>query len=310
VKTALYNSGSDALFIRDFKIKFSKGKTGKPAKVAKYTVLLNDSTTYRFNIENAKEYDGKAILQLFLNGKQCGSTYNFDSLIYINRFDYTCTKEGYYQVYMSFLEGQSGCAAAVMSYLPTDSAVYNESEADDILYLKTENPIYIAFTEEDGCTLNVRTSQGLIWGYNGKYTLIPDTLGSLIITAQTIDSIGIVIEEIQKEFKVKPLPDPLVNFNGITPGLIEKEDLLSARKISLFYQTHHTNDDYQILGFEICLNFSSVDCKGSDNEYFSFGQIEMIKKMKSGDRFTIYNLKVKTPDGSLSLLKPAEFILK
>jgi hypothetical protein len=310
VKTALYNSGGDALFIRDFKIKFTKGKTGHPAKVAKYSVYLNDSTTYRFNVVNAKEYDGKAVLQLYSDEKLYGSTYDFDSLKYKDAFDFKCPISDYYMVYMSFLEGETGCAAAVLSMVVNDNTYIREKEEPEFLYENIENPLYIAYTEEPNCYLRVMTSNGKITGYNGKYTVIPDTTGMLIITAQTVDGEGTVIEEFLQEFKVIQTPDPVIAVNGNRGGMIDLTDLIASKKITLIAFDFPESEKYKIINFDICENLSNFNCKNSENEFFSYRQIEFLEKLKPGSRIQISNVKILKPDGNIITLKPLEFILK
>ena len=103
VKQTIMESGHDAIFLKEYKVKFKKGKANSPVRVAKYSAFLKDSTTYRFNVLNAKEYDGQVILQLYNRGKLLGSTYDFTSLKYNKSFDFTCKKTDSYQVLMSFI---------------------------------------------------------------------------------------------------------------------------------------------------------------------------------------------------------------
>ena len=310
IKKAIYESGSDAVFLKEYKVKFKKGKANRPAKVAKYSAFLKDSTTYRFNVVNAKEFDGKVILQLFRKGKLTGSTYNFKTLSYNNSFDFYCDKTDTYQVYMSFIEGEAGCAAGILSMIVNDSTVFKESNISEVLYLGIENPIFIAYTEEAGCSVQVISSQGIISGQNGKYTIIPDSVGTVKITAQTINSSNIIKEEISKTFKVAELPTPLISINGNTGGLILKSELINTKELSLIISNIPNAKPYKIIGFTISDKFSSISGKTSKSKYFTLMQIDFFRELKSGSKLFISNIKILRPDNKVIELKPIGYIIQ
>lgn len=310
IKKAIFESGSDAIFLKEYKVKFKKGKANRPAKVAKYSAFLKDSTTYRFNVVNAREYDGKVILQLFRKGKLMGSTYNFESLSYNNSFDFYCDKTDTYQVYMSFIEGKAGCAAGILSMVVNDSTVFEESNIPEILYIGIDNPLFIAYTEEPGCSVHVTASQGTVSGQSGKYTINPDSVGTVKITAQTIDSLGTIKEEISKTFKVKELPYPLISINGNTGGLIHKSELINIKELSLIISNIPNAKPYKIIGFTISNTFSGINGKTSESKSFTFRQIDFIRKLESGSQLFITNIKILRPDNKVIELKPVGYIIQ
>jgi len=310
VDLAILQSGSDAIFIKEFKVKFKKGKTNRPAKVAKYSVYLKDSTNYRFNVVNAKEYDGNVILQLFRNGKIMGSTYDFTNMKYNNSFDFECTHTDRYQIYMSFIEGKAGCAVGILSMIVNDSTVFDESNITEFLYYGIENQIIIAYTEEPSCSLIVSTNQGTVSGNNGKYLFKPDTVGSAIITAQTVDSNGEVKEEISKTFHVKELPEPSVSINGNSGGIISKEELMNVEELSMLIRDIPNTKPYEITEFSLSKKLTSHDENSSDKEKFSIRQKELIKELESGDQLFITNIKILRPDDVIIQLKPIGYIIQ
>lgn len=310
IKTAIFESGPDALFLKEYKVKFKKGKANRPAKVAKYSAFLKDSTTYRFNVVNAREYDGKVILQLFRKGKLMGSTFNLETLNYNNSFDFYCDKTDTYQVYMSFIEGKAGCAAGILSMVVNDSTVFEENYTSEILYSGIDNPIFIAYTEEPGCSVYVSSGQGIISGQSGKYSIKPDTVGTVKITAQTIDSVGIIKEEISKIFKVAKLPDPLISINGNTGGIILKSELINAKELTIIMTKIPNNGQYTISGFTISENLSGINGKTSANQSFTLQQLDLIKELKSGSQLYITNIKIKRPDNKTIKLKPVGYIIQ
>ena len=310
VKQAIQESGNEAIFLKEFKVKFKKGKANRPARVAKYSAFLKDSTTYRFNVVNAKEYDGKVILQLFRKGKIYGSTYGFKTREYHTSFDYKCEKTGNYQVLMSFIEGKAGCATGIMSLVVNDSTVINDNQFPDALYVGISNPLYIAYTNEPGCSVKISASQGSITGKEGKYELLLNQKGKVIVTAQTIDSIGNVKDEIKKEFEVKKLPLPYASISGNTGGLISKINLRSLSKLDLHTNHIPLSDGYDIINFTVSDKLFSISGKTSNGENFSYSQLSFIQKLKAGDQFFITNIQVKSGNNEIVKLKPLGFIVQ
>jgi len=310
VKQAIMESGNEAIFLKEYKVKFKKGKTNRPARVAKYSAYLKDSTTYRFNVVNAKEFDGKVILQLFKKGKLLGSTYDFKTLNYNKSFDFGCNKTGTYQVLMSFIEGKSGCATGIMSLVVNDSTVINDNQFPDALYVGINNPLYIAYTDEPGCSVKVFADQGTIEGQEGKYEIKPMFVGKLTVTAQTIDRFGNIKDEIKKEFEVKKLPLPYASINGNTGGLISKMDLENLVKLDLHTNHIPFSADYEIINFTVSEKLFSHTGKNSNGNTFSYSQLNFIKSLKLGEQFFITNIQVKSANNEIIKLSPLGFIVQ
>jgi hypothetical protein len=115
---ALDNGG--ATYIKDFKVRLKKGKKNQPAPVAKYQVALSKNTNYRFNACNATEFPGEAIIQLYDSDQLIGSTYNMTTGKNYKGFDFYCKKSGVYNVFISFKEGEEGCAVGILSFVGKD----------------------------------------------------------------------------------------------------------------------------------------------------------------------------------------------
>ncbi|MCF6365487.1 MAG: hypothetical protein L3J35_04720 [Bacteroidales bacterium] len=309
VKQAIFESGHDAVFLKEYKVKFKKGKANRPVRVAKYSTFLKDSTTYRFNVVNAKEYSGQLILQLYKKDKLLGSTYDLEGLKYNKSFDFECEETDTYQILMSFIEGKAGCAAAILSMVVNDSTNVKETQFPEKLYVGIENPLYIAYIDEPNCSVHVFSNQGTVEGQNGKYTVIPDTIGTIKITAQTIDSTGNIKGEISKEFIVEKMPIPYAGLNGNTGGLIYKSDLLNINELDLHLGNIPNPEKYKIINFTVSNKLLGISGKMSNNCKFTYSQKEVIKGLKEGEQLFIKNIKVKMADNKIIELKPLGFII-
>ena len=310
VKQAIIESGNEAIFLKEYKVKFKKGRANRPARVAKYSAFLKDSTTYRFNVVNAKESDGKVILQLFRKGKIYGSTYDFKTLNYNKSFDFKCSKSGTYQVLMSFIEGKEGCATGIMSLVVNDSTKINDNQFPEVLYTNISNPLYIAYTNEPGCKVKVTASHGTIKGKEGKYEIFLEKPEKLTIIAQTIDSLGNIKDELKKDFEVKKLPLPYVSINGNTGGLIFKTNLANLKTLDLHLSHIPASEKYEVLSFTVSNKLFGTFGKISDAEKFSYAQLKFIEKLQTGEQLFITNIQVKRENNEIIKLKPLGFIVQ
>ncbi len=106
-----------ATYLKDFRVQLEKAEKNKPAPVQRISVVLNSGTQYKFNVCNAPEYEGKAIVQLYDNARLLGSTLNLATGKLYDSFVLSCSKTGVYYIFVSFQEGMEGCSAAILSYV-------------------------------------------------------------------------------------------------------------------------------------------------------------------------------------------------
>jgi len=110
----------DAIYLRDFNAKLKKTKTGQPPQVAKFSVVLNKGTHYRFNLCNPSGFEGRSVLKLYDGTKEWGTTFNERTGKDYPYFDFICAKSAVYYVFISFKEGQDskkGCAVGILSFV-------------------------------------------------------------------------------------------------------------------------------------------------------------------------------------------------
>lgn len=107
----------DATYLKDFRVKLEKAEKNKPAPVQRISVVLNKGTTYKFSICDAPEYEGKAVIQLYDTSRLLGSSLNMSTGKLYNEFKLNCSKTGVYYIFVSFQNGNEGCAAAILSYV-------------------------------------------------------------------------------------------------------------------------------------------------------------------------------------------------
>ncbi len=124
-------AGENPIYLRDFNAKLRKPK-GDDEDVARFQVVLNKGTRYRFNLCNPEESEGKTVLTLFDatrpdnekpigKGGPYGRTCGDDGKDYPNAsFDFQCERSGVYYVSIKFKKGQGdkkSCAVGILSFI-------------------------------------------------------------------------------------------------------------------------------------------------------------------------------------------------
>jgi hypothetical protein len=115
VSNCVMNAGSDAKYLKDFRIQLGKA-TGQSELRYKTNMSLWKNTKYRFTMCSTEDSKGKLILNikddankviLSSYDKNTGKTYPF--------VDFVCNKSGIYQLNYDFTEGQQGSGVGVVS---------------------------------------------------------------------------------------------------------------------------------------------------------------------------------------------------
>ena len=107
----------NAMYLKELKVRLKAKESGKKPPVARYSLLLNKGTHYRFNICNAKEFKGKAIIQLYDKDRLLGTSYIAKTKKHYPAFDFICQKTAVYKVLISFENGEEGCAVGILSMI-------------------------------------------------------------------------------------------------------------------------------------------------------------------------------------------------
>ena len=316
LEVAAAHSGTDALFIRDFPVKLEEGSFKKPSPVARFQVLLTEGIRYRFNLVNANDFEGKAIMQLYDRTKLLGSSFNLETKSDSQAFEYLCDRTGTYQVLMSFFEGKRGCAVGIMSMILSDSmSVAGESSSTsgrdlEKLYIGVKNELNIAATNIPGGSLEVSISQGTIEGDNGRYFVRVEKEGIARIKVIARDKKGNISEIDSIDFKVSYPPLPIVTLDGKQGGLIFRNDIDKLYDLSLNYQYDTEGFLYEITQFTISPKNNEFSGETSYSKLLTSSQKLLIGKLGPGEGFIIKNILIKDPYGKIHTAKPLTFILE
>ncbi len=107
----------EATYIRDFQVELKEAESGKPAPMARYSMVLNRNTQYRLSICNSSVFPGKGIIQLYDSRGLIGSNYVASTDTDYPFFDIQIKSTGVYHVFISFRDGLPGRAVGVLSFV-------------------------------------------------------------------------------------------------------------------------------------------------------------------------------------------------
>jgi len=105
-----------ATYLKDFRVKLPEVSSSKKQK-EEFSILLNKGTQYRFTVKADSACTDQIVLKLYDFTKFYGSNYDESDGMTYTSFDFFCAKTQVYYLSLSFVEGQEGCAAAVVSYV-------------------------------------------------------------------------------------------------------------------------------------------------------------------------------------------------
>ncbi len=297
-------AGSDAIYLRDFKVKLSGGNMENPSPTGKYPVYLNKGVTYRFTVANANEFEGKAIVELAKRGQVYSGNYNFESKEYLNSFDLECTQSSTYQLLVNFGEEKEGCAAIVMSMVLQDSMTYiepkpglpTESDSNGVFYKWFDNKLQIASTAGKNAEIQVSVSQGKLRKQGKDYIIRPDTIGNLMVKAR-IYLDGKLVEYDSVDYLVELPPLPTILLPGENIGVLNVKDFNGLGEIDLYFPYDVEFNPYKLMHFSISTDRAGFSSYISNGENLSPQQINCIKKLKPNDKFYIMNAVFIDPEG-------------
>lgn len=118
VSKCVINAGSDARYLKDFRVQLGKAENHNNDLRFKANISLWKNTRYRFSMCNADNSNGKLILTIKdETNKVILSSFDQKSGKIYNSIDFTCNKSGIYQLSYDFENWQQGSGVGVVSMI-------------------------------------------------------------------------------------------------------------------------------------------------------------------------------------------------
>ena len=172
-----------------------------------------------------------------------------------------------------------------------------------VMYQELQNPISVAAPGYKASDIIIKVEGGKLTNDKtaGNYFVEVDKNARKVLvktSAKMAD--GKTIDLGTQEFRVKPVPDPIVRIGDITGGKVDKESLLGYGRVMAvmkdfdFEGFNYTVDSYTVSTYRG--NFIDKQNKGPK---FNDEVIALISNAQSGQRIQFQDICVKSPKGEI-----------
>lgn len=312
VDFAAEKAGTDAIYIRDFKVRLSKGTMDTPSPTGKFPIYLNEGVSYRFTIENAREYSGNAYVELERRGQTYANNYSFEGGTIMESFDFECKRSATYQLLINFGDNKEGCAAVVMSLIMKDTIIFIEpdipfvSDSAETMYLWVKNELQVASSEDRYAEFKIDVSQGSVQKQGRFYIIEPAHTGNLMVKVDVFKN-NKLIESDSLDYEVILPPLPNLGFKGIYTHQIASRDLYRIKEVILNYPVEMDSSIYRLEKFALTESVSSFNRYVSYSGNLTIEQQTFLAKLKPGQSFFLADIIFTDPDGQKHYPAPIRF---
>ncbi len=308
---ALQSAGIDAFFLQELPVRLKAGTMKSPVRFRKFRTQLDSGVTYRVSVVNNPDFEGKVIMQLLDRNEILGSTFDLNSKVDHQQFDYTPLATKTYTLISSFREGKRGCALGILSMVVKDSlAVLDHRVTSDsiqeTLYLGMPNPVRVAMADVEGGYMEVEMTSGEISYENGQYYARPFNKGTSSIISKTYRADSTLVETDTTVFRIEELPIPYPSLKGFAGGYVGRNELFKLREIALEWYTPFDVNLIEVIDLIVSTDQMGVNSSRTKGTVLSQSQKRLINSLASDESFYI-QVRVKLPDGSVKLSEPVKF---
>ena len=257
--------------------------------------MSNFSAKYGMGIRNFKDYKGTPIVTKSSEGvvrlKIPGKTAGEQKLAGVIEITNPETGEIEYHPFDA-------------SYMVAPPSVTVSPTKMMVMYQELQNPISVAAPGYTGNDIIVNVEGGKLTKDNsgaGNYFVEVDKNARKVnvkISAKGAD--GKTIDLGTQEFRVKPVPDPVVRIGDVTGGKVEKEVLLVADKIiAVMKDFDFDGFNYTVESYTVSTYRGTFIDKNNRGPKFSEEVRELIRNAQTGQRIQFQDICVKSPKGDI-----------
>lgn len=179
----------------------------------------------------------------------------------------------------------------------------------NVFYVGVDNPVSISIAGVPGDKISPNITNGRFKPLgSGNYIVNPKRPGNSLVTVfAEID--GVRKNMGTAQFRVKPLPDPVIKVAGKKGGRIEKNVLAAQAGVFAEMENFDFDLEFKIIEFTVSTTDKGgyfIDAKTKGN-VFTKKQYDLIKDLRRGSRVNIEDVKAVGPDGRVRDLAPIVF---
>ncbi len=179
----------------------------------------------------------------------------------------------------------------------------------NVFYVGVENPVSISIAGIPGDKISPSITNGVIRKQrDGEFIVLPKRPGNSLITV-TADIEGTRKNMGVAQFRVKGLPDPVVQVAGKKGGKIQRNVLAAQTGVFAVMENFDFDLEFKITEFTVSTTDRggyTIDASTKGN-VFTKQQLDLIKNLRRSQRLNIEDVKAVGPDGSVRSLAPIVF---
>lgn len=179
----------------------------------------------------------------------------------------------------------------------------------NVFYVGVENPVSISIAGIPGDKVSPSITNGVIRKQrDGEFIVLPKRPGNSLITV-TADIEGTRKNMGVAQFRVKGLPDPVVQVAGKKGGKIQRNVLAAQTGVFAVMENFDFDLEFKITEFTVSTTDRggyTIDASTKGN-VFTKQQLDLIKNLRRSQRLNIEDVKAVGPDGSVRSLAPIVF---
>ena len=179
----------------------------------------------------------------------------------------------------------------------------------NVFYVGVENPVSISIAGIPGDKISPSITNGVIRKQrDGEFIVLPKRPGNSLITV-TADIEGTRKNMGVAQFRVKGLPDPVVQVAGKKGGKIQRNVLAAQTGVFAVMENFDFDLEFKITEFTVSTTDRggyTIDASTKGN-VFTKQQLDLIKNLRKSQRINIEDVKAVGPDGSVRSLAPIVF---
>ncbi len=183
----------------------------------------------------------------------------------------------------------------------------------NVFYIGVNNPVdvSVAGVPADKVIASISSGNSIKKRKGSSYIVRVRRPGKIYVSASAKFDDGTTKNMGKKLFRVKRVPDPVAKVANKKGGLIQKNILLAQQGVKADLENFDFDLKFRVVGFSV-----SATIRGYEEEEkargprFTTRQRELMKKIGSGRKIYIENIKAKGPDGSIRDLATIAFKIK
>ncbi|MCK5535921.1 MAG: gliding motility protein GldM [Bacteroidales bacterium] len=178
----------------------------------------------------------------------------------------------------------------------------------NVFYIGVPNPVdvSVAGVPADKVVASITSGNSIRKIKGSQHVVNVKRPGKVYISATAKFDDGTSKNMGRKEFRVKRVPDPIGKVANKTGGLIERNILLAQQGVKADLENFDFNLRFKVVAFTVSGSVRGYNEEEKSRSFrFTNAQKELIKKVSSGKKVYIEDIKVKAPNGEIRNLPSA-----